>query len=461
VNDDLLPVPPNPHPVATEGAINIHLATDGRDILMNTPDGWEVDQPWLWWDGPADGDGTGGPWGNPPPGAEFGTPTWHGTSLPAVSKCLQLTADKLAGLPWHVFRGRDIQPTPLWITDPQGLARDGRRVMLDNPKIRLSAFDFWSSYLRSLILLGEGIAWTPRVEDAYGNPTGPIVGPCHVLNPNHLELIDGEWYVVEPGVPSEEWVHIDDRELVITRWVMRPGKKRGVGIVGAHARDLAAGANTRAYADNLLQRGVPNGYLKSSKPDLTQAQANELKAAWLKAHGSTRKSIGVLNATTEFHAISLDPKAMQYSELRRLSAWDICLMFGVPPSRLGISMGASNTYANLESDNAVYVQDALMPIAARLEAAIDATLPQGTTLKVEFGGLLRGDTKTRYEAYQVALGAGFMTIDEVRALEDLPPLPPAATLADSPVAPATLTPVPVAAAAADAVDADDVAAVAS
>jgi len=44
-------------------------------------------------------------------------------------------------------------------------------------------------------------------------------------------------------------------------------------------------------------------------------------------------------------------------------------------------------------------------------------------LKINTAGTLRGDTSTRYAAYSAALAAGWMTVDEVRALEDRPPLP--------------------------------------
>ena len=92
--------------VDPRGLGQIHTATDGRDILLNDPDGWEVEQPWLWWDGPADGDGTGGPWGNPPPGAEFAAPTMHGTTLPAVTRSVQLLT-QIAAMPWKTVRGRE------------------------------------------------------------------------------------------------------------------------------------------------------------------------------------------------------------------------------------------------------------------------------------------------------------------------------------------------------------------
>ena len=101
------------------GGTRIHYATDGRDILFNQPDGWEVDQPWLWW---TDGDGT---FGNPPPGADG---SGFLTSLPAVSRCTSIICDTIGGLPWDIFRGYEKLPDPPWIQDPQALRPDARIV---------------------------------------------------------------------------------------------------------------------------------------------------------------------------------------------------------------------------------------------------------------------------------------------------------------------------------------------
>jgi phage portal protein BeeE len=62
-----------------------------------------------------------------------------------------------------------------------------------------------------------------------------------------------------------------------------------------------------------------------------------------------------------------------------------------------------------------------LPWARRIEGVLSAELPRGTNLKIALDGLLRADTKSRYEGYKIAIEAGFMTVDEVRALEDRPP----------------------------------------
>lgn len=379
-------------------------ATDGRDVLQNTPDGWEVDQPWLWWDGPAGSDGTGGPWGNPPPRARFG----GGRALPAMARCRALIADALAGCPFQVVRGRDILPTPTWILDPQNLADDGRKHSTVR-NVALSAVEFWSSVFVSAIELGEGVVYSPIAEGAAFGDAG-----CFVIDPRYL-TVEGDLYLVN-GVP------IDAAELLVIRNRVWPGSSKGHGVWDQFAAEIGFGGASRDYAANMLGRGIPAGYLKVSAPDLEQTEADALKARWEAAHGGSERRIAVLNATTDFTPLQLDPQAMQLAELLRLSAWEIALIYGIPPYKLGISMGSNNTYANIESASIDYVQDALLPWARRAEAAFDAVLPWGTTLKINLDGLRRADTATRYAAYATGLDAGFLTVDEVRSREDLPPL---------------------------------------
>lgn len=385
-------------------------ATDGRDILENTPDGWEVERPWLWWDGPAGGNGTGGPFGNPPPGANG-----RAASLPAMGRCRALIADALAGCPFQVFRGRDQITTPTWIEDPQNLADDGRKHSSVR-NVALSAVEFWSTVFVSAVDLGEGIVYSPMTDGSDNIDPTVAFGDrgCFIINPKYLD-VEGDQYLVNE-------VPVNAAELLIIRGRVWPGSVRGHGVWDQFKADIGFGTSARDYASNMLGRGIPAGYLKVSAPDLEQDEADRLKARWMEAHGGRERRIAVLNATTEFTPLQLNPEAMQLAELLRLSAWEICLIYGIPPYKLGISMGSTNTYANIESQSIDYVQDALLPWARRAEAAFDAVLPWGTSLRINLDSLRRADTKTRYDAYQIGLTAGFLTIDEVRDKENLPPL---------------------------------------
>jgi len=158
----------------------------------------------------------------------------------------------------------------------------------------------------------------------------------------------------------------------------------------------------------------------------------------MRQHGGPRKKIAVLNATTDFHALGLDPAALQLAQMRDYSLLDIALMFGVPPWFLGIRTD-SNTYANITSRMIELAEFTLLPWGRRIESSLDAEFPRGTEMRVNMDGLRRADTLTRYQAHEIALRSKFMTVEEVRDLENLPPLPAETS---APQAAAAVSPLP-------------------
>ena|SRR5579864_3944088 len=396
-------------------------ATDGRDVIDNTPDGWEVGAPSLWWTGPAGGDGTGGPWGNPIPGANDGAlKHW---SLPAVTRCTNLIAATLAGLPWVV--GKDDTTalgTPTWISDPQLLRPDprlGNVGLLDSS--RLSAVEFWTQWITAALWFGDGYVFAP-VRNANNEP----IPPLWQLSPRRVVIENGRYYLkgnepdyINGGVTDE--IEIDGASLIHLRGNPPYTDGHGTGVISIHGAELGLAATVRSYALGQFSSGVPAGFLKVNKPEILQPQADALKKAWMNAHGNSRRSIAVLNATTDFTPIALSPLDAQLSDARQWSLRDVALAFGVPSWFLGIP-GDSSTYSNVESRFIELRTYTLLPWIRRVESTLDAEFPLGTDVKVKTAGLERGDTTTRYAAYKTALDAGWMTVDEIRSLEDLPPL---------------------------------------
>ena len=105
----------------------------------------------------------------------------------------------------------------------------------------------------------------------------------------------------------------------------------------------------------------------------------------------------------------------------------ICRIYGVPPEMIGADSGNSMTYANVEQRDLALLKYVVGPWLTRLETALTALLPAGQYVKFNTGGLLRTDLASRYASYAIALTNGFLTVDEVRALEDREPLPPEQT----------------------------------
>ncbi|MFJ9125711.1 phage portal protein [Streptomyces sp. NPDC102340] len=392
------------------GRVDTFKATDGRDIVFNGPDGWLVDAPQMWWDGGGSwGDEAGPVWGNPPRGATDGT---GAASIPSVRRCTSLICDTIPGLPWYTVKDRQRFKAPTWVMDPQLKRGDGRSGASDlMPAWRFSFMEFWSTALVSLVWWGELFLWTP-LRDANGAPKAPI----WILHPSAVDLDE------RTGTYSVDGYEFGPDELIVVRGFTRPGSLRGLGVVDSYAGDFAFMTAARSFADNLLRRGVPNGYLQVTAPDLTQEAADKLKATWWEAHGGTKKQIAVLNATTNFVPIQFDAQAVELIELRRYSLLDVALMFGIPPYMLGLPSDSS-TYANVENRMTEFGQFTLLPWTRRLEDAIDNELPLGTELRINLDALRRADTATRYAAHKTGLDAGFLTVDDVREMEDLPDLP--------------------------------------
>jgi hypothetical protein len=114
----------------------------------------------------------------------------------------------------------------------------------------------------------------------------------------------------------------------------------------------------------------------------------------------------------------------QFLETRKFTASEICSqMFQIDPAEMGLPVeGSSLTYANLEQRNARKVQVTFLPWITRLENALTALLPRPQYVKLNVNGLLRGDTKTRFDAYAVGINNHFMTPNEARDFEDWQPL---------------------------------------
>jgi HK97 family phage portal protein len=107
----------------------------------------------------------------------------------------------------------------------------------------------------------------------------------------------------------------------------------------------------------------------------------------------------------------------------KFNVQQITRIFGVPPEMIGANSGTSMTYANVESRDISLLKYALQPWLGRLERAMNTLVSRNQYVKFNASALLRTDTLTRYQAHEIGLRAGFLTIEEVRELEDREPLP--------------------------------------
>jgi HK97 family phage portal protein len=344
-----------------------------------------------------------------------------GDVAPAITRATSLIADTLAGVPWRVRRGREVLPDPRWLVDPD-LSRPDLRIAQAAGSTAVQPLDTmsWrSTLIVSALWWGDGFVWVER-RDATGQP----VPPLHLLHPGLVEVVT-EAEAAASGRDAGYWIDGSgpwtSANVIHVRGMSPIVGGRGRGVLAGHLAAWREAEAQRDYASSLFTAGIPAGYLKTSTPNMTEAQAEALKARWLAQHSGARRTIAVLNAATEFHPIQLPPEAAQMVEARRLSILDVANAFGVEPYMLGLAADGA-TYANIQDRMNAFARFSLLQWARRVEEAFSRELPTGTSVWIDLDSLARANNNDRTQYYKNGLADGWLTVDEVRASEGLPPM---------------------------------------
>jgi len=334
-----------------------------------------------------------------------------GMTIPGAWRAANLIADLLGGMPWNAYRQRAGQPVEL--LDPQP-------PLLEQPypqETRINTISAWA-----LDYLWEGNAvGVYAARNAENWPTAVVPVPAEAVQ---VRRVKGElkYLIADVEYGAGDIFHVKGPH--------KPGETRGMGVLEAHIDSLTLASEQGRQARSLSRHGVPTGTLKSGNDDLTEAEAAELKAKWLSAQRD--RTIAVLNSTTEFQPLSWNPEELQLVEARRFTLTELELIFGLPVGWLG-GMNSARQYSNIEQDAVNLLKFTLGGPVARFEQEFTRHFPRGTYVKANLDAILRADTLTRYQAHAIGLDKGFLTEDEVRELENRPPLPKPTTPTPAPV----------------------------
>jgi HK97 family phage portal protein len=179
----------------------------------------------------------------------------------------------------------------------------------------------------------------------------------------------------------------------------------------------ASSAWNKALLDNAAR---PSGALVYSGPEgavLSDAQFERLKRELADTYqGAVNAGRPLLlEGGLDWKAMSLSPKDMDFLEARNAAAREIALAFGVPPMLLGIP--GDNTYANFQEANRVFWRQTVLPLAARVGAALAQWLSprfgDGVRLAIDADRVdaLAADRAAHWERIAAA---PFLTLNEKR-----------------------------------------------
>jgi HK97 family phage portal protein len=182
-----------------------------------------------------------------------------------------------------------------------------------------------------------------------------------------------------------------------------------------------------AHGSTYFGNGARPGIVLESDNPIPVEAAERLREQWERMHRGADRAFrtAVLPNGVKAHELSGSNEAAQFLETRQYQVIEICRAFRVPPHM--IQDLTRSTYSNIEVQGTEFVQHCLLPHLKRWEAAIARDLIEDDErffAEHSVSGLLRGDHASRSAYYVSALQNGWMTVNEIRELENLNPIGP-------------------------------------
>lgn len=341
---------------------------------------------------------------------------WTSLKQAAVLQCVTLISNGIAQIPFRLM-GKEHK-----IADNDPLYF----LFKEKPNRWQSAFDFWKLIGFHLALQGTIIVWVIRVRGIIQQliPFPPHKYIVSVKYRNgwmerEFTLIkdDGSTVIVPE---SEIW------ELRWRDWDIRVGipqldlVRQVVGI--AIAGDKLSGSS--------FKNGCKLSGLLMAKQVLKPDQYKQIREEWQKTYGGSNNSnkTAILGADMTYTPISQNNQDAQFIEQKKFQIEEICRAWNVNPL-LVFYFDNTTSYSNAEQMMVQHVVHTMAPWYRMIEESAyvnllteDQRRKEGLYFAFNDSALMRTDAKSRADFYSKLFNIGSITPNEIRSLEDMPPI---------------------------------------
>jgi HK97 family phage portal protein len=203
----------------------------------------------------------------------------------------------------------------------------------------------------------------------------------------------------------------------------------GLSPISYAAQSILLGLSYEKYGVSFYRNAaMPSGVFESPN-SLTDAAYERLRKGLTENYTGLQKSGTpmLLEEGMKWQQVTVSPVDAQLLESKYFQLEDICRIYRVPQHLIGLLQHA--TFTNIEHQSLEFVMYTMLPIFKRYEDCINAQLltPEqrqaGYYVEFKIDGLLRGDAKSRAEAYAVGRQWGWLSVNDIRKMENLPPIP--------------------------------------
>lgn len=328
-----------------------------------------------------------------------------------VWACVKLISETVSTLPLGFYKRDD--------RDGRNTAREHPlyEILHNQPNSSMSAPNFWQAVSASILLWGNAYCEIKR--------NSRVITSLEFLMPSQMRLSrdgDGklEYNYKEAGIERT----ISAGNVMHIRGFTLDGEI-GLSAIQYGRNAIGSAISADKASDETFKNASRASGIVTMDARLQGTQREEIREHVKKVSGTG--GVYVLEKGSDFKALGFNPHDAQLLESRSFSVETICRWFRVPPVMIGHGDKQSSWPTSTEAQGALFVRYVLRAIILGIEQEIRRSLLTPTERQLYFAeygleGLLRGDSEARASFYKSALNNAWMTANEVRKLENLPPI---------------------------------------
>lgn len=336
--------------------------------------------------------------------------------------CLKSLSESVAKLPLKLYRNKDGGAVPA--------SNDALYNILKlRPNPHMTSSHFWAAVVNLMYHYGNSFAYIKRNKNM-------LPEALYILDNLHIHIYDdnarilssdgGIWYVyTEPLTGRVFKFHEDD--ILHFKTLQSLDGITGMSVAEILARNLDGLKEGQEFLNNMYK----SGFTGKVAVEYTQELSDKLRDRLISTIESAAQANSGLNFIPVAPGVRLSPLNIkltdaQYLELRKFSSLQIAAAFGVKPNQLNDYEKSS--YANSENQYQTFYKDTLLALLKHIEEELtykllsDRQIRDGYFFKFNVDVILRADFATRMEGYAKGRQNGWLSADDIRSKEDMPPI---------------------------------------
>ncbi len=328
-------------------------------------------------------------------------------TLTAVWCAIRLLSESVSSLPCSVYTK---QANGDKLEDPNNRIYDLIKYRPNRYQNKITFFEYIM-----MSICTDGNSYVQIVRDGSGRPSQLIP-----ISPDTVDVVinDGElFYQIDS-------VGILDSADVLHFKTLTDNGIDGISPIDQCKKALSWGLNVEEFGSTFFKNGAKPSSVLSTDRALSEQAIERLKNSFKNTYSQLKNSNStiILEEGLTFKPISISPDQAQFISSRQFSIEEVARIFNIPPHMLKDL--SKSSFNNIEMQSQEFVTYTLMPYITRIENEMNYKLFRTnevgkTFIEFNVNALLRGDVKSRNEAYKTAITNGYMSINEVRQKENL------------------------------------------